>query len=87
MADDTDTLFGLLLGIMGGIAAAKLIDYLTQNRETPRNRYQVGVGTQTAASVVAQGLEKLTEAKLVVAAGEADNPDSRTYKLSDGVSA
>ena len=82
---DGDELLLLLGGIIGAFAAAKLVDYLAERKNTPLNRYQAGVATQTAASVVAQALETLTDKGYVTASGDRGNPNERTYRLRPGV--
>lgn len=85
MPDLEETIAGIVVGIIGGMAVAKLVDYLTQNQGSPKNVYQVGVGTQTAASVVGVALNKLAEANVVRTIGDKSDPDTVRYELSQPI--
>ncbi len=77
----SDQLASVVLGVITGIAAYKLIDYVAKNLYVPQNRYQVGVGSKTSATEIAPVLEKLTDKGLLVATGDKSKPNERTYRV------
>ncbi len=81
ISDLSDQVAGVVLGIITGIAAYKLIDYVVKNLSVPQNRYQVGVGSNTSATEIAPVLETLTDKGLLEATGDKSKPNERTYRV------
>jgi hypothetical protein len=76
-----DQLAAVVLGVISGVVAYKLIDYIARYLIVPQNRYQVGVGSNTAATEIAPVLESLAAKGLVVADGDMSKPNERTYRI------
>jgi hypothetical protein len=80
-------MISVVIGILGGIAAAKFVTYLLERNDLAQSRYQIAVGSQTSASVAGRALDTLVERQLVDVEKDGDNPDNRLYRVHRGATA
>ena len=81
-ASSRDDILSVVAGVLGGVAAYKLVDFLVTNRTHWVNKYQVGVASDLPAVKAGRALDALNGSGFVDVIERGKNPSNRAYRIT-----